>query len=87
MITQGFTVWAVTEIRRAGKGLAVYLDGGPLDGTEEEIPLLGAGVIASRVMPDGCGAERTVDYFYARTRAKRPDGRIVCRYNGGRQRG
>jgi hypothetical protein len=34
MLAQGFTVFAVTEIRRAGKGLPVYLDGGPLDGSE-----------------------------------------------------
>ena len=86
MITQGFTVFAVTEIRRAGKGLPVYLDGGPLDGSEEEIPLGGAGVIAARAVPDGCGAERVVDYVYLRTKTKRPDGRVVCRYSGGRVR-
>jgi hypothetical protein len=83
---KGFTVFTVTEIRRTGKGLAVYLDGGPLDGALEEIPLLGAGVIASRAVPDGCGAERVVDYFYRRTKTKRPDGRVVCRYGGGRVR-
>jgi hypothetical protein len=91
---QGFTVFAVTKIRCAGNGstaltaggLAVYLDGGPLDGSEEEIPLGGAGVITSRAMPDGCGAERIVDYVNLRTKTKRPAGRVVCRYSGGRVR-
>jgi hypothetical protein len=48
-----FQVYAVTEIRRAGKGLPVYREGGPLNGAEQEIPLLGAGVIASRDVADG----------------------------------
>jgi hypothetical protein len=81
-----FTVWAVTEIRRAGKGLPVVFDGGPLDGQESELPLLGAGVIASRDVADGCGSSRTVDYWYRRTRTRRPDGRLVCRYDGRRRR-
>jgi hypothetical protein len=85
MLAQGFTVFAVTEIRRAGKGLPVYLDGGSLDGSEEEIPLGGAGVIAARAVPDGCGAERVVDYFYEWTTRKR-NGRVVCRCRGGRDR-
>jgi hypothetical protein len=82
-----FQVYAVTELRRAGKGLPVYCDGGgPLDGTTHEIPLLGAGVIASRDVADGCGASVTVDYFYRRTATKRADGRFVCRYDGRRRR-
>jgi hypothetical protein len=86
MTARGFQVFAVTEIRRAGRGLPVYLEGGPLDGVEEELPLLGAGVIASRDVPDGCGSSRTVDYFYRRSRVRRLDGRVVCRYDGVRSR-
>lgn len=85
MVTQGFTVFAVSDIRRAGRGLPVYLEGGPLDGSEEEVSLSCAGVMASRSVPDGCGAERVVDYWYERTRTKRGD-RFVCRYRGGRER-
>jgi hypothetical protein len=88
MLTQ-FAVFAVTDIRRArvaGKGLEIVLEGGPLDGVEEEIPLLGAGVMASRMAPDGCGSERMVDYWYERTKRKTRDGRLVCRYGGVRSR-
>ncbi len=77
----------MTDIRRAGKGLPVYLEGGPLDGSESELPLLGAGVIASRDVADGCGASQTVDYWYRRTDRRRRDGRLVCRYDGRRGRG
>jgi hypothetical protein len=86
MSARGFTVCVVTEIRRAGKGMPAYLEGGPLDGDELDIGLLGAGVIASRAVPDGCGATRVVDYFYRKTRDRRLDGRVVCRYEGVRSR-
>lgn len=85
MAAEGIQVYAVTEIRRAGKGLPVYLEGGPLDGSEREIPLLGIGIIASRDVADGCGAVRTADYWYRRTDRKR-GGRFVCRYDGRRWR-
>jgi hypothetical protein len=85
-MSRGFQVFAVTEMRRSGRGLPVRLEGGPCDGDEHEIPLLGAGVIASRDVADGCGASVTVDYWYRRTQRKRPDGRFVCRYQGRRRR-
>jgi hypothetical protein len=47
MAAQGFTVFAVTDIRCAGRGLPIYLEGGPLHGDEAEIPLLDDGVLAS----------------------------------------
>jgi hypothetical protein len=70
MSTQGFTVWAVMDIRRAGRELPVYLEDVPLDGTDSEIPVLGTGVIASWVVPDSCCATQTVDYFYRQTKTK-----------------
>ena len=43
------------ECRRAGRGLPVLLEGGPLDGVEETIPMLAAGVMA---LPDLAGRRR-----------------------------
>jgi hypothetical protein len=85
-MTAQFEMFAVTQLRRAGKGLPVAFEGGPLDGQTSELPLLGAGVIASRNVADGCGASQTVDYWYRRTARKRADGRLICRYDGRRWR-
>jgi hypothetical protein len=80
-----FATFALVDCKRAKGGVAVYLDGGPLDGAEETIPLSASGVITSRDVPDGCGSVATVDYFYTRTTAFRGS-RVVCRYNGRRRR-
>ena len=76
--------FCLTECRRAGKGLPVLLQGGPLDGLEETIPLLSAGVLACRTWPDGDDGE--FDYFYPRTRYRTETGRVICRFSGRRVR-
>jgi hypothetical protein len=76
--------FCIVECRRVGRGLPVLLEGGPLDGTEENIPALSAGVLACRTWPDGEDGE--YDYFYARTKRRDAAGRIICRLSGRRVR-
>ena len=64
--------------------MPVLLEGGPLDGLEETIPLSAAGVMACRTWPDGDDGE--FDYFYPRTRHRTATGRVICRFSGRRVR-
>ena len=76
--------FAIVDCRRSGNGVPVRLEGGPLDGIDETIPLLSAGVMACCTWPDGADGER--DHFYTRTKTKTAAGRWICRYNGWRVR-
>ena len=75
-----YKCFAIVDCRRSGRGLPVRLEGGPLDGALETIPLLSAGVMACRTWPDG--DDGGLDYFYSRTKRRDADGRVVCRYGG-----
>jgi hypothetical protein len=72
--------FCLTECRRSGYGLPVLLQGGPLDGLEETIPLLSAGVMCCRSWPDGDDGQ--YDYFYPRTPYRTASGRVICRFSG-----
>jgi hypothetical protein len=76
--------WALVQCRRVGNGLPVLLQGGPLDGLEETIPLSADGVVTCRTWPDGDDGE--FDYFYPRTRRRTASGRVICRFSGRRVR-
>jgi hypothetical protein len=75
--------FVIMDCRRAGRGVPVLLEGGPLDGVEETIPMLAAGVLVCRTWPGGDDGE--FDYLYCRT-GRRSDGRLICRFSGRRVR-
>jgi hypothetical protein len=77
-----FKRFAIVDCKRAAGGIQVVLDGGPLDGVEERMPLSASGVMACSTWPDDLDRD---DHFYVRTRERRR-GRLVCRYNGRRRR-
>jgi hypothetical protein len=79
-----YTRWALVQCRRVGDGLPVLLQGGPLDGLEDTIPLSADGIITCCVWPDGDDGE--FDYFYPRTRYRTTSGRVICRFSGRRVR-
>jgi hypothetical protein len=76
--------FATVPCRRATNGVNVLLEGGPLDGLEERIPLSAGGVMACCVWPDGDDGE--FDYFYPRTGRRTASGRVICRFSGRRVR-
>jgi hypothetical protein len=79
--------WALVQCRRVGNGLPVLLQGGPLDGLEETIPLSADGVVTCRTWPDGDDGE--FDYFYplpAPRFRRKVRGRVICRFSGRRVR-
>src|SRR5262249_10504641 len=74
--------FALVDCRRPGRGLPVVLEGGPLDGVAETVPLLAAGIMAVNTWPDGTDGE--LDYFYPLPkpdRRRRIKGRVVCRFS------
>jgi hypothetical protein len=79
-----FKTFAIMD-RRHGKGVPVILEGGPLDGLEETMPMLAAGLLAVQSWPHG--DDGGTDYFYCRTRQRDPARRVICRFTGRRVRG
>jgi hypothetical protein len=79
--------WALVHCRRPGQGLPVLIQGGPLDGVEETIPLSAEGVMACQTWPHGDDGE--FDYFYALPPPawrRRAGGRVIYRFSGRRVR-
>jgi hypothetical protein len=73
-LVQGGSTWllkvlwcgALTDIRRTGRGLPVYLKGSPLHSKEAEIPLLSENILVSNHVSNGCRSSRVVDDLYRR---------------------